>query len=63
MVYILEPELIREVMQKIYLFQKPRLNPLSLLLIEGLVNYDGDKWAKQRKLINPAFHVEKLKVL
>ncbi|XP_027127468.1 cytochrome P450 CYP72A219-like [Coffea arabica] len=61
MVYILEPELIREVMQKIYLFQKPRLNPLSLLLIEGLVNYDGDKWAKQRKLINPAFHVEKLK--
>nr|GEY80456.1 cytochrome P450 CYP72A219-like [Tanacetum cinerariifolium] len=60
MVHITEPALIREILANSYLFQKPRGgNPLIRLLAKGLA--DTDQWAKHRKIINPAFHVEKLK--
>ena len=62
-VVIMDPEHIREVTQKVYIFQRPHSNPLLKLLVQGLASYNGDKWTKHRKLINPAFHVEKLKVL
>ncbi|KAC9216384.1 hypothetical protein E3N88_46192 [Mikania micrantha] len=32
-----------------------------MLLARGLANVEGDQWVKHRKIINPAFHVEKLK--
>ncbi|KAK4718483.1 hypothetical protein R3W88_016821 [Solanum pinnatisectum] len=50
-VLIMDPELIKE----------PRGNPLGSLFVQGLVSYEKDKWAKHRKIINPAFHLEKLK--
>lgn len=61
-VFILEPELVKEVMVKYTIFQKPHSNALTKLLAEGLVSYEGHKWTKHRKIITPAFHVEKLKV-
>lgn len=61
-VCIHDPELIREASQNINLFHKPEANQFTRLLTPGLVSYNGDKWAKHRKLINPAFHGEKLKV-
>ncbi|KAK3042451.1 hypothetical protein RJ639_000175 [Escallonia herrerae] len=62
MVHIMDPDLIREIMTKYFHFQKPRGgNPLTKLLATGLVDYEGDKWTKHRKIISPAFHLEKLK--
>ncbi|GLU17750.1 hypothetical protein SLE2022_341060 [Rubroshorea leprosula] len=62
-VNIMNPEHIREIFTKIYDFQKPKSNPLIRLLANGLVSRNGDKWAKHRRLLNPAFHQEKLKLM
>ncbi|KAE8124613.1 hypothetical protein FH972_019480 [Carpinus fangiana] len=60
-VYIMDPEQIKDVFTNIGEFQKPRINPLSKLLLSGVVSYEGEKWVKHRKIINPAFRIEKLK--
>ena len=61
-VNIMEPEAIKEILNMISDFPKPTLNPLVKLLITGLVDLEGDKWSKHRKIINPAFNLAKLKV-
>lgn len=58
---ITNPEQIKEVFNKVYDFEKPHTFPLARLIATGLANYDGDKWAKHRRIINPAFHLEKIK--
>ncbi|KAF8408893.1 hypothetical protein HHK36_004962 [Tetracentron sinense] len=61
-VNVMDPELIREILSnKFGHFTKPKPNPLAKLLATGLANYEGEKWAKHRRIINPAFHLEKLK--
>ncbi|KAK6157538.1 hypothetical protein DH2020_011786 [Rehmannia glutinosa] len=63
-VIITDPEQIKEVMTKSYLYQKPKKpNPLTKLLQRGLATHEGATWAKHRKIINPAFHLEKLKMM
>ncbi|KAJ0101591.1 hypothetical protein Patl1_04989 [Pistacia atlantica] len=45
-------------------FPKPKaINPISKLLATGLANYGGEKWTKHRRIINPAFHLDKLKLM
>jgi cytochrome P450 len=63
-VHIMDPHLIKEITTKNFHYEKPKGgNPLTRLLASGLVAYDGPKWAKHRKIINPAFHQEKLKYM
>ncbi|KAJ4725157.1 Cytochrome P450 [Melia azedarach] len=60
---ITEPKLISEVLLKHEIFKKPRRNPISKYLVQGMVMYEGEKWSKVRKIANPAFYFEKLKDL
>ncbi|KAI9083567.1 hypothetical protein K1719_034509 [Acacia pycnantha] len=62
-ILITDPVLIKDVINKIYDFPKPDVNPVFKLLATGLVSYNGDQWAKHRRIINPAFNVEKLKIM
>lgn len=59
-----EPELIKEVLNnKDKAFPKPATEGFfKKLLGDGLVTTEGEKWAKQRKLANYAFHGDSLKV-
>ncbi|KAJ9553907.1 hypothetical protein OSB04_017952 [Centaurea solstitialis] len=61
-VHITEPAMIKEILANHNQFQKQKGgNPLIKLLAQGLVAIEADQWVKHRKIINPAFHIEKLK--
>ncbi|KAG9146078.1 hypothetical protein Leryth_022159 [Lithospermum erythrorhizon] len=62
-VFITDSQLIKEVLSKNYQYLKPQFPPHAKYLFSGILQYEGDKWAKQRKLLNPAFHMEKLKLM
>ncbi|KAL0924336.1 hypothetical protein M5K25_005152 [Dendrobium thyrsiflorum] len=63
-VIIMDPELVKDILySKFGHFEKPRSTPIGRLLALGVANYEGEKWAKHRRIINPAFHVEKLKMM
>ena len=62
---VTEAELIRDILSnKFGHFEKFNINERLLkMLALGIASYDGEKWAKHRRIVNPAFHLEKLKVL
>ncbi|XP_064997278.1 cytochrome P450 CYP72A616-like [Musa acuminata AAA Group] len=41
--------------------EKPKLNPLAKFFFKGDFTYESEKWVKHRRILNPAFHMEKLK--
>lgn len=62
-VIITDIALIKEVTAKHNVFSKPKTpNPLTSLFAPGVATLEKEKWAKHRKIINPAFHIDKLKV-
>ncbi|PIA26846.1 hypothetical protein AQUCO_08600003v1 [Aquilegia coerulea] len=61
---VMDTDMIKEILSDTSgTFGKTKSNPRGPLLITGLVTYEGDKWAKHRKIINPAFHQDKLKMM
>ncbi|CAL1373273.1 unnamed protein product [Linum trigynum] len=62
-VHIMNPEHIKEVLAKVYEYPKLRSNPLRRLLVRGVASYNGEKWTHHRRILNPAFHQEKLKLM
>ncbi|XP_030440285.1 cytochrome P450 72A397-like [Syzygium oleosum] len=62
-VNITNPEQLKEIFSKINDYPKQASNPLVKLLADGLVSHEGEKWQRHRKIINPAFHMEKLKLM
>ncbi|XP_027340035.1 11-oxo-beta-amyrin 30-oxidase-like isoform X1 [Abrus precatorius] len=56
-------EQIKEVFNKNHDFEKPQLNPLFQLLSTGLANLEGEKWQVHRRIITPAFYLDKLKIM
>jgi len=64
MVTVAEPEVARQVLSnKFGHFQKVGFGQLQRLLHSGVSTHEGDKWARHRRIIKPAFHLDKLKVI
>uniref|UniRef100_A0A0D9V358 Cytochrome P450 n=1 Tax=Leersia perrieri TaxID=77586 RepID=A0A0D9V358_9ORYZ len=61
-VVIAEPEQVKDILSnKFGHIEKFTLKSIGKLIALGLASYDGEKWARHRRILNPAFHIEKLK--
>ncbi|XP_020251991.1 cytochrome P450 CYP72A219-like isoform X2 [Asparagus officinalis] len=61
-VLIWDTEMVKEVFSdKSGCIKKPPANPLIKILAQGVDSLEGEEWAKRRKTITLAFHLEKLK--
>ncbi|KAK4484644.1 hypothetical protein RD792_007233 [Penstemon davidsonii] len=58
---IINPQMIKEILSEPELFHKPHPDPIGKTIAGGLSFLEDEKWAKHRRLINPAFHLDKLK--
>ncbi|XP_042441869.1 cytochrome P450 CYP72A219-like [Zingiber officinale] len=59
---IADPDQIREVLaDKTGEIGKANTSHLFKYFLTGVLSQEGEKWAKHRKILNPAFHIEKLK--
>ena len=61
-IVVMNPENVREVLSKMNVFPKLPGRPFARLMTKGLVTLETDRWAKHRRLLNPAFHLHKLQV-
>ncbi|KAK1416128.1 hypothetical protein QVD17_31916 [Tagetes erecta] len=61
--YIRDPDMIKEILLRPDDFRKPPPEPIQDSLIRGLLITEGHKWVKHRKIINPAFNLQNLKIM
>ncbi|KAL6648218.1 hypothetical protein ACP70R_012442 [Stipagrostis hirtigluma subsp. patula] len=61
-VVVADPGVARDVLSnKFGHFEKPNFPALTRLLADGVAGLEGDKWVRHRRILNPAFHLDKLK--
>jgi hypothetical protein len=62
-VIVADPQVARDVLSsKFGHLEKPNFPALTKLLADGVAGLEGEKCVKHRRILNPTFHVEKLKV-
>ena len=59
---IMDPALVKEILSRPSDFQKPRKDQMAEVLGGGLFTTEGSVWTKHKKILNPSFHIEKIKV-
>ncbi|CAN6446452.1 unnamed protein product [Victoria cruziana] len=58
----MDPDMVKEVlMNKFGHFRRPPQPAALKILMTGLLGLEGEEWVQRRKLVHPAFHMEKLK--
>ncbi|KAL5854324.1 hypothetical protein ACOSQ4_004126 [Xanthoceras sorbifolium] len=61
-VAVMDPKLIKAILtDKSGDIKKTEMNQIVKLFGSGIASYEGEKWVKHRKIIHPAFHIDKLK--
>ncbi|KAL8126831.1 hypothetical protein AgCh_013940 [Apium graveolens] len=60
-IVIMNPEMVKEVLNNFLKYPKLVAHPIFNIFIQGLISLNGSEWALHRRLLNPAFHTEKLK--
>jgi cytochrome P450 len=58
-------ELVKEILSNKFGFYPKRKarRPSVVTLVEGLALMEGEEWVRRRRILNPAFSMDKLKVL
>lgn len=59
---IVDPALAKEVLSRPNEFRRPSQDQMAEVLVGGLFTTKGDIWAKHKKILNPSFNIEKIKV-
>ncbi|KAK4285797.1 hypothetical protein QN277_002445 [Acacia crassicarpa] len=63
MLILMDPELIKDTLNRHFDFTKCHNFPITEYIAPGVAGYDGEQWAKHRKILHPAFNFDKLKSL
>ncbi|KAL1190851.1 Cytochrome [Cardamine amara subsp. amara] len=65
-IFISDPELAKQILSnKLGFFVKPKIRPGFVKLIgpKGLAFVEGAEWVRHRKILNPAFSIDRLKIM
>ncbi|KAL8110255.1 cytochrome P450 72A15-like isoform X1 [Apium graveolens] len=58
---ILDPVLVKDILSRPNEFRKPGNDQMGTVLAGGLFMSEGTTWTKHKKILNPSFHMDKIK--
>ncbi|KAL8116408.1 hypothetical protein AgCh_022778 [Apium graveolens] len=58
---ITDPVLVKEILSRPNEFRKPSNDQMGKVLVGGLFMSDGNTWTRHKKILNPSFHIDKIK--